>query len=145
MPSLGWALSLAVSFDMLSFDWALLAPSLLMLSLDWALSFEVSFDWALLAPSLLMPSLDCVAVVPAAPPESRFIAPPDGAGLCWVAGGLPSLAELPPAPVPAPPVPCANAKPLPAINAAAATDTIKRLVIGISPHLIALPTPTTKP
>src|ERR1700740_778728 len=61
------------------------------------------------------------------PPVSRCMvpddAPPDGALCCTVAP--------PPAPVSllAPPAPCAFAKPVPAIRAAAATEIRKRLVI----------------
>src|SRR5712664_3371034 len=42
------------------------------------------------------------------------------------------------------PVPCALANPVPAISAAAATEIIKRLVMELSPHVFALPAPTTK-
>src|SRR5881392_2079194 len=62
--------------------------------------------------------------VPVAPPLSRFIAPPPPDGCCCVVA--------PPAPPPfsiPPPVPCAFAKPVPAIRAAAATEIKKRLVI----------------
>jgi hypothetical protein len=41
-------------------------------------------------------------------------------------------------------MPCALAKLVPAISAAAATEIIKRLVIKISPHMFSLPAPTTK-
>src|ERR1700751_4538116 len=42
------------------------------------------------------------------------------------------------------PVPCALAKPVPAISAAAATEIIKRLIIERSPRVSALPASTTK-
>src|ERR1700681_1724805 len=73
---------------------------------------------------------------------SRLVGAADGAArsddgaLCWTVepDGASRL----------PPVPCAFAKPVPAINAAAATEIIKRLVMEFSPHLLALPAPTTK-
>src|SRR5882757_3715403 len=63
---------------------------------------------------------------PVGPPLSRFIAPPPPGGCCCVVA--------PPAPPPfsiPPPVPCAFAKPVPAIRAAAATEIKKRLVIEV--------------
>jgi hypothetical protein len=66
--------------------------------------------------------------MPELPPLSRCIAPPDEApprsedgALCCAAG--------PADPASRPIVPCAFAKPVPAINAAAATEIKKRLVI----------------
>ena len=88
----------------------------------------------------LVVSLDSEPLVAA--PESRFIGAAEGeprsedGALC--AGAEPAL---PPA---APPVPCAKANPLPAINAAAATEIIKRLVMEYLLRVIALPAPTTK-
>ena len=96
-------------------------PSLLMPSLD----------CAFFVPSLLMPSLDCaLSLLMPAPPESRFIAPPEGAAVLlssrWRHRRQQRRAPVPLAP-PAPPAPCAKAKPLPAINAAAATDHHKTI------------------
>src|SRR6478735_8347987 len=71
-------------------------------------------------------------IVPdAAPPRSG-----DGAFCCTVepADGCSRLE----------PVPCAFAKPVPVISAATAAEIKKRLVIKFSPHVDALPTPTTK-
>jgi hypothetical protein len=62
-------------------------------------------------------------------PLSRCIAPPDEAPP--EEGALCCAAE-PADPVPAP---CAFAKPVPAINAAVATEIKKRLVIRKSPHV----------
>src|ERR1700712_714036 len=73
---------------------------------------------------------------PLGAPEARFMAPEealpgDGAVCC--------AAAPPAAPPPSRLMPCALAKPVPAINAAAATEIKKRLVIGSSPHMSALP------
>src|SRR3979411_2677444 len=76
---------------------------------------------------------------PVGPPLSRFLAPPPPQGCCCVVA--------PPAPPPfsiPPPVPCAFAKPVPAIRAAAATEIKKRLVIERLLTWSALPAPTTK-
>src|SRR6266702_2205770 len=84
-------------------------------------------------------SLDSAPFMPVLP-LSRFIvpdaAPPDGAVCC--------VAAPPDAPSRFVPVPCAFAKPVPAIRAATAAEIKKRLVISISPHVSALPAPTTK-
>src|SRR5664279_1948184 len=77
----------------------------------------------------LAPSLDSAPFIPAGALESWFIGAAEGelrseGALCWVA----APPAAPPSRV-APPVPCAWAKPAPAISAAAATDIIKRLVI----------------
>src|SRR5689334_12239395 len=74
---------------------------------------------------------------PFMPPDSWLMAPDepprsDDGELCWVAAP-------PAAPPPSRFMPCALAKPVPAIRAAAATEIKKRLVIGNSPHVYALP------
>src|SRR6266851_4415827 len=74
---------------------------------------------------------------------SRFIGAADGAprsddgALCWTVEPADGASRLVP-------VPCALANPVPAISAAAATEIIKRLVMELSPHVFALPAPTTK-
>jgi hypothetical protein len=73
-----------------------------------------------------------------APPLSWLAAPPpdDGYCCCIVDPADPASRLVP--------VPCAFAKPVPAISAAAATEIRKRLVILSSPQMSALPAPTTK-
>src|SRR3979411_2212345 len=61
----------------------------------------------------------------------------DDGALCWTV-------EPPVAPPWLIPVPCALAKPVPAISAAAATEIIKRLVIEFLLTCFPLPAPTTK-
>src|SRR5260370_12628720 len=60
----------------------------------------------------------------------------DGA-LCWSVEPADGASRLIP-------VPCALAKPVPAISATAATDIIKRLVMEYLLRVFALPAPTTK-
>src|ERR1700731_2879584 len=88
-------------------------------------------------------SSDWVAFIPSEEP-SRLAAPDDGeaagadGALCCVAA--------PPAAPPSrpPPMPCALARPVPAINAAVATVIIKRLFIEIPPQEVCTARATTK-
>src|SRR5216684_130676 len=59
----------------------------------------------------------------------------DGA-LCWALEPAEGCSLVP--------VPCALAKPAPAISATAATDIIKRLIIECLLRVFSLPAPTTK-
>src|SRR5229473_1300537 len=90
-----------------------------------------SARWVLAAPGAF--SSDCVAFMPDdglffssacvafMPDEGLFSVAEDGA-LCWALEPADGCSRFVP-------VPCALAKPVPAISAAAATDIIKRLVI----------------
>jgi hypothetical protein len=64
----------------------------------------------------------CIAPPDAAPPRSD-----EGALCCAVEPAVPASRPAP--------VPCAFAKPVPAISAAVATEIKKRLVIRMSPHM----------
>src|SRR5437899_621497 len=91
--------------------------------------------------------LVCCSVVSLAPdgPESRFIGAADDPP--FSEGAPPPCCVVEPPPAAPPPsrfMPCAFAKPVPAIRAAAATEIKKRLVIRVSPHVDALPAPSTK-
>jgi hypothetical protein len=61
---------------------------------------------------------------------------PDEGALCWALEPVDGSLLIP--------VPCAFAKPVPAISAAAATEIIRRLVMEISPHMFCTARPTTK-
>ena len=67
---------------------------------------------------------------------------PDDGALCCAAGAPPPAP--PPAPPSRPPIPCALAKPVPAISASRSHRNHKTISHGISPHVFALPAPTTK-
>src|SRR6266403_239044 len=102
-----------------------------------------SVRWFLAAPGDF--SSDCVAFIPDEGPLGSAALRFDGAAelpcsdgaLCWTVEPADGASRLVP-------VPCALANPVPAISAAAATEIIKRLVMELSPHVFALPAPTTK-
>src|SRR5216683_4752163 len=97
-----------------------------------------SSDWV-----AFMPLLEPLSAPLGSEALSRFIGAADGAprsddgALCWTVEPADGASRLVP-------VPCALANPVPAISAAAATEIIKRLVMELSPHVFALPAPTTK-
>src|SRR5271155_5361416 len=71
--------------------------------------------------------------------EPSGLGPPAEGEAAGADGALCCMPAPPAAPPSRPPMPCALARPVPAINAAVAAVIMKRLIIETSPHEFALP------